>query len=99
MLQAIVWLHNGRAGALQGYSSEILRYATPESPAPPSIINPYIQAMFNEAYSSGKVPIQWQTALITPILGTLQAPPTTDQLQLGCDEALSVKQGMYINTY
>ncbi len=23
--------------------------------------------MFNEAYSSGKVPIQWQTALITPI--------------------------------
>jgi len=26
-----------------------------------------MQAMFNEAYSSGKVPIQWQTALITPI--------------------------------
>ena len=64
-------LHNGRAGALQGYSSEFLRYAkplpTPESPAPANLIIPCIQAMFNEAYSSGKVPIQWQTALITPI--------------------------------
>ncbi len=64
-------LHNGRAGALQGYSSEFLRYAkplpTPESPAAPNLIIPCIQAMFNEAYGSGKVPIQWQTALITPI--------------------------------
>ncbi len=50
-------LHNGRAGALQGYSSEFLRYAkplpTPESPAPPNLIIPCIQAMFNEAYGSG----------------------------------------------
>jgi len=62
-------LHNGRAGALQGYSSEFHAkpLPTPESPAPPNLIIPCIQAMFNEADSSGKVPIQWQTALITPI--------------------------------
>jgi len=43
-------LHDGRAGALQEYSSESLRYAkplpAPEPPAPANLINPCIQASF-----------------------------------------------------
>ena len=64
-------LHNGRSGALQGYTSEVLRYsqATPtaDNPAPPHLLIPCLQKLFNLAFSTGQVPTEWQTSLVTPI--------------------------------
>ena len=50
---------DGRSGALQGYTSEQLRYAklvaTPDIPAPAHLLAPYLVVLFNEdaAFSTG----------------------------------------------
>ena len=86
---ALQKLHNGRSGALLGYSSELLRYArlcpSDEDPAPPHLLLPCLQLLFNTAFSTGSVPQSWKTSLVTPILkgATPQTRPTTAPLQLG----------------
>ena len=53
-------MHNGRSGALHGYTSELLRYAklvpTPEVPAPAHLLAPCLVVLFNAAFSIGQVP-------------------------------------------
>ena len=64
-------LHNGRSGALLGYTSELLRYAkltaTEEDPAPAHLLVPCLQLLFDTAFSTGAVPQSWKTSLVTPI--------------------------------
>jgi exonuclease III len=70
---ALQRLHNGRSGALLGYSSEFLRYAV-QSPdpadkesTPTHVLQTHVTAVLNTAFSTGKIPDTWQTSLITPI--------------------------------
>ncbi|DBB01577.1 TPA: hypothetical protein ACH3X1_000225 [Trebouxia sp. C0004] len=52
-------LHNGRSGALYGYTSELLRYAQlvaiPNDPAPAQLLAPCLVVLFNAAFSTGQV--------------------------------------------
>lgn len=64
-------LNNGRSGALQGYTSELLRYGkaapTPDAPNPPHLLGPALCHIFNLAFSTGHVLAEWQTSLVTPV--------------------------------
>ena len=40
---------------------------SPDSPAPLNLVTACTQALNYEAYSAGKVPIRWQTALVSPV--------------------------------
>ena len=70
---ALQRLHNGRSGALLGYTSEFLRYAV-QSPDPADeqamhthVLLSHLTAVLNTAFNTGKIPNTWQTSLITPI--------------------------------
>jgi hypothetical protein len=57
---ALQALQIGRSGALLGYTSEFLRYAklapTAEHPAPQNLLVPYLQPLFNAAFTCRQVP-------------------------------------------
>ena len=81
---ALEKLHNGRSGALYGYTLELLRYAqlvpmflvpTDADPAPQHLPLPCLQLLPNTAFSSGTVPQSWKTPLGTP---TFQRGDATD---------------------
>ena len=75
-------LHNGRSGALHGYTSELLRYAklvpTPEVPAPAHLLAPCLVVLFNAAFSTGQVHQSWKTSLVTPIFKKGDATDTVN---------------------
>ena len=52
-------LHDDRLAAMVGYSSQLLHYAklseTPEDPAPPCLLAPCLQVLFDAAPSTGQV--------------------------------------------
>ena len=86
-------LHNGRSGALLGYTSELLRYAkltaTEEDPAPAHLLVPCLQLLFNTAFSTGAVPQSWKTSLVTPILKKGDATDTANYRPIAVGEPLS----------
>ena len=59
--------HNGRSGALLGYTSELLRYATTEeAPAPAHLLVPCLQLLSNTAFSTGALPHSWRPRCSPP---------------------------------
>jgi len=62
-------LHNGRSGALHGYTSELLRHAklvaTPDDPEPAHLLAPCLVVLFNAAFSTEQVPQSWKNSLVT----------------------------------
>ena len=86
-------LHNGRSGALLGYTSELLRYAkltaTEEDPAPAHLLVPCLQLLFNTAFSTGAVPQSWKTSLVTPIFKKGDATDTANYRPIAVGEPLS----------
>ena len=86
-------LHNGRSGALLGYTSELLRYAkltaTEEDPAPAHLLVPCLQLLFNAAFSTGAVPQSWKTSLVTPIFKKGDATDTANYRPIAVGEPLS----------
>ncbi len=87
--QALVKLHNHRAGALLGYSSEFLRYAVPmpeaDNPKPDHVLLPCLTAIFNAAFTTGAMPESWQTSLVTPIYkrGSATSPNSYRPIAVG----------------
>ncbi len=90
---ALQRLHNGRSGALLGYTSELLRYAklsaTDEDPAPEHLLVPCLQLLFNTAFSTGSVPQSWKTSLVTPIFKQGDATNTANYRPIAVGEPLS----------
>ena len=90
---ALQKLHNGRSGALLGYTSELLRYAkltaTDEDPAPEHLLVPCLQLLFNTAFSTGSVPQSWKTSLVTPIFKKGDATDTANYRPIAVGEPLS----------
>ena len=90
---ALQKLHNGRSGALLGYTSELLRYAklvpTDADPAPEHLLLPCLQMHFNTAFSSGTVPQSWKTSLVTPIFKRGDATDTANYRPIAVGEPLS----------
>ena len=90
---ALQKLHNGRSGALLGYTSELLRYAklvpTDADPAPEHLLLPCLQMLFNTAFSSGTVPQSWKTSLVTPIFKRGDATDTANYRPIAVGEPLS----------
>ena len=90
---ALQKLHNGRSGALLGYTSELLRYAkltaTDEDPAPEHLLVPCLQLLFNTAFSTGSVPQSWKTSLVTPIFKKGDATDTANYKPIAVGEPLS----------
>ena len=86
---ALQKLHNGRSGALLGYSSELLRYAklcpSDDDPAPAHLLLPCLQLLFNTACSTGSVSQSWKTLLVTPICkgGDATNPANHDPIAVG----------------
>ncbi len=89
---ALQKLHNGRSGALLGYTSE-LRYAqlapTDEDPAPAHLLAPCLRVLLNTAFSTGKVPQSWKTSLVTPIFKKGDATDTANYRPIAVGEPLS----------
>jgi len=90
---ALQKLHNGRSGALLGYTSELLRYAkltaTDEDPAPEHLLVPCLQLLFNTAFSTGSVPQSWKASLVTPIFKKGVATDTANYRPIAVGEPLS----------
>ena len=86
-------LHNGRSGALHGYTSELLRYAklvpTPDAPAPAHLLAPCLVVLFNAAFSTGQVPQSWKTSLVTPVFKKGDATDTTNYRPISVGEPIS----------
>lgn len=86
-------LHNGRSGALHGYTSELLRYAklvpTPDIPAPAHLLAPCLVVLFNAAFSTGQVPQSWKTSLVTPIFKKGDATDTANYRPISVGEPIS----------
>ena len=86
---ALQQLHNGRSGALLGYTSELLRYAklspSDDDPAPAHVLLPCLQLLFNTAFSTGSVPQSWKTSLVTPIFkaGDMTQPSNYRPIAVG----------------
>ena len=84
-------LHNGRSGALHGYTSELLRYAklvpSPKVPAPAHLLAPCLVVLFNAAFSTGQVPQSWKTSLVTPKKG--DATDTANYRPISVGEPIS----------
>ena len=85
-------LNNGRYGALQGYTSEVLWYSqaipTADNPTPPHLLNPCLQKLFNLAFSTGQVPAEWQTSLVTLIFKHGDADETSNYRPIAVGELL-----------
>jgi len=90
---ALQHLHNGRSGAMLGYTSELLRYAqlspTPEDPAPPHLLAPCLLVLFNAAFSAGQVPQSWKSSLVTPIFKKGDATDTANYRPIAVGEPIS----------
>ncbi len=86
-------LHNGRSGALHGYTSELLRYAqlvaTPDDPAPAHLLAPCLVVLFNAAFSTGQVPQSWKTSLVTPVFKHGDATDTANYRPISVGEPIS----------
>ena len=86
-------LHNGRSGALHGYTSELLRYAqrvaTPDDPAPAHLLAPCLVVLFNAAFSTGQVPQSWKTSLVTPVFKRGDATDTANYRPISVGEPIS----------
>ena len=86
---ALQKLHNGRSGALLGYTSELLRYAklppSDDDPAPAHVLLPCLQLLFITAFSTGSVPQSWKTSLVTPIFkaGDMTQPSNYRPIAVG----------------
>ena len=82
-------LHNGRSGALHGYTSELLRYAqlvtTPDDPAPAHLLAPCLVVFF----STGQVPQSWKTSLVTPVFKHGHATDTANYRPISVGEPIS----------
>ena len=85
--------HNGRSAAMLGYSSELLRYAklsaSLEDPAPPHLLAPCLQVLFNAAFSTGQVPQSWKTSLVTPNFKKGNATDTANYRPIVVGEPIS----------
>ena len=90
---ALQKLHNGRSGALLGYTSELLRYAqlvpTDADPAPQHLLLPCLHMLLNTAFSSGTVPQSWKTSLVTPVFKRGDATDTANYRPIAVGEPLS----------
>ena len=90
---ALQRLHNGRSGAMLGYTSELLRYAklaaTPEDPAPAHLLAPCLLVLFNAAFSTGQVPLSWKSSLVTPIFKKGDATDTANYRPIAVGEPIS----------
>ena len=90
---ALQQLHNGRSGALLGYSSELLRYArlspSDDDPAPANLLLPCLHLLFNIAFSTGSVPQSWKTSLVTPVFKKGDATDTSNYRPIAVGEPLS----------
>ena len=68
---ALKQLHNGRSGALLGYTAEFLWYAQlpPDEnyPTPDHVLAPALTALFSTAFATVTIPYTWQTSPVTPI--------------------------------
>ena len=86
-------LHNGKSGALHGYTSELLRYAklaaTPDDPAPAHLLAPCLVVLFNAAFSTGQVPQSWKTSLVTPVIKHGDATDTANYRPISVGEPIS----------
>ena len=86
-------LHNGRSGALLGYSSELLRYAklcpSDDDPAPAHLLLPCLQLLFDTAFSTGSVPQSWKTSLVTPVFKKGDATDPANYRPIAVGEPLS----------
>lgn len=64
-------LNNGKAGALLGYTSELLRYGkhpvSENTRMPAHLLAPTLAAVLNTAFTTGCIPEAWRTSLVTPI--------------------------------
>ena len=91
---ALQKLHNGRSGALLGYTSELLRYAqlvpTNADPAPQHLLLPCLNMLLNTAFSSGTVPQSWKTLLVTPVFKRGDATDTANYRPIAVGEPLSM---------
>jgi len=86
-------LHNGKSGALHGYTSELLRYAklaaTPDDPAPAHLLAPCLVVLFNAAFSTGQVPQSGKTSLVTPVFKHGDATDTANYRPISVGEPIS----------
>ena len=90
---ALQHLHNGRSGAMLGYTSELLRYAqlsaTLDDPEPLHLLVPCLLVLFNAAFSTGQVPQSWKSSLVTPIFKKGDATDTANYRPIAVGEPIS----------
>ena len=90
---ALQKLHNGRFGAILGYPSALLRYPklvpADADPAPEHLLLPWLQMLFNTAFSSGTVPQSWKTSLVTPMFKRGDATDTANYRPIAVGGPLS----------
>ena len=85
-------LHNGRAHGALGMPAELLRYARdlPQhgQPSPPSILAGVLTAFLNHTFTSGRVPVACNPALVTPNLKRGDNLDSTNYRPIAVTEAL-----------